>query len=78
MENNYKKVEVSPPFIKLGDFLKFSGAVRSGGDAKDFINTGMVKVNGTVCKMRGKKLAEGDLVEVLRNNYEVAFTVNSE
>ena len=56
-------IEVIPPFIKLEQFLKFSSAAETGGMAKRIIS-GLVKVNGEVCTMRGKKLKGGEKVEV--------------
>ncbi len=57
-------IEVIPPFIKLEQFLKFSSAAETGGMAKRIISEGLVKVNGEVCTMRGKKLKGGEKVEV--------------
>ena len=34
--------------------------MESGGQAKEVIQEGCVKVNGEVCTMRGKKLYPGD------------------
>ena len=39
-------VNVKPPFIKLEQFLKFSGACETGGEAKMAIQNGYVQVNG--------------------------------
>ena len=50
-------VNVKPPFIKLEQFLKFSGACETGGEAKNAIQGGYVHVNGEICTMRGKKIA---------------------
>lgn len=41
--------------IKLGQLLKATGLVGSGVDAKIVVQEGLVKVNGKVCYMRGKK-----------------------
>lgn len=57
-------IEVNPPFIKLEQFLKFSSAAETGGMAKRIISEGLVKVNGEVCMMRGKKLKGGEKVEI--------------
>lgn len=57
-------ITIRTPFIKLDQFLKFSGAVETGGIAKEIIAEGIVSVNGEVCTMRGKKLRDGDTVEV--------------
>ena len=59
-----KEVKISTEFIKLEAFLKFAGAVSTGGEAKNLIQDSLVKVNGEVCTMRGKKLRPGDTVEL--------------
>lgn len=56
------EIEISTPFIKLQDFLKFANVVESGGMAKTLIVEGNVHVNGEVCTQRGKKLHPGDEV----------------
>ena len=63
-------VNVKPPFIKLEQFLKFSGACETGGEAKNAIQGGYVHVNGEVCTMRGKKIADGDIVELDEQQYK--------
>ena len=55
-------VTIHTEFIKLQDFLKFADIAPSGGMAKNFVQDGMVEVNGEVCTMRGKKLYDGDTV----------------
>ena len=63
MSDKLIEIEVLPPFIKLEQFLKLSAAVETGGMAKQVINDGLVKVDGEVCTMRGKKLKGGEKVE---------------
>ncbi len=58
-------VEIKTDFIKLDSFLKFANLVMSGGEAKLFIADELVKVNGEICTMRGKKLRDGDIVELM-------------
>lgn len=65
------KVKITTDYITLAAFLKFAGAVISGGVAKEFIAAGMVKVNGVVCTQRGKKLYTGDSVAFDGRDYEV-------
>lgn len=65
------KIEITTEFIKLDSFMKFAGMVITGGTAKEVINEGMVKVNGEVCTMRGKKLHAGDTVEFGEEIFEV-------
>lgn len=56
-------ININTDFIKLDSLLKFAAAVGSGGEAKAVIADGMVKLNGEICTMRGKKLYPGDKVE---------------
>ena len=65
------EVEIRDEFIKLDSFLKFAGAVLSGGEAKELIQGGKVRVNGEVCTMRGKKLRPGDSAELDGKTYLV-------
>ena len=50
--------------MTLGQALKASDVVGSGGEAKVVIQAGEVRVNGEVETRRGRKLEEGDVVEV--------------
>ena len=65
-------ITIQTEFIKLDSFLKFCGAVGTGGEAKIAIAEGEVQVNGEVCTMRGKKLRQGDKVEFDRFAFEIA------
>ena len=53
--------------MKLDQFLKWHKIVSSGGEAKIFIKSGQVKVNGEIEKKRGRKLVKGDKVMFLKN-----------
>ena len=64
--------KIKDEFIKLDSFLKFAGAVLSGGEAKELIQGGKVKVNGEICTMRGKKMRPGDFAELDGKIYKVA------
>lgn len=57
-----ESIKLRGEYIKLGQALKAAGYVENGGAAKDVILDGLVKVNGEVCTMRGKKLFSGDKV----------------
>jgi ribosome-associated protein len=52
------------PVITLGQALKASDLVGSGGEAKVLIQAGEVLVNGEVETRRGRQLVPGDVVEV--------------
>lgn len=56
--------QIHTPFIKLDQFLKFTGLAETGGHAKEIVEQGIVRVNGEPCTMRGKKLYPGDQVQV--------------
>ncbi|WP_196001812.1 RNA-binding S4 domain-containing protein [Clostridium sp. 1001271B_151109_B4] len=65
------KIQIKTEFIKLDSFLKFSGAVSMGSEAKMLILDELVKVNNEICTQRGKKLYKGDIVEFNGESYEV-------
>ena len=50
--------------IELDQFLKLAEVCQSGGQAKHLIQSGAVRVNGTIETRRGKKLRPGDSVSV--------------
>lgn len=56
-------ISIGGGMIRLGQFLKFSGLLDSGGDAKEVIIDGFVTVNGEVDRRRGRQLHDGDLVQ---------------
>ena len=58
-----KRVKIKTGFIKLDQFLKFTGAAETG-HAKLLVKEGLVKYNGETCSQRGKKLFRGDEVQV--------------
>ena len=53
--------------MKLDQFLKWQNLASSGGEAKLFIKSGSVKVNGEIETRRGRKLTKGDKVMFLKN-----------
>jgi Uncharacterized conserved protein len=57
-------IKISTPFIKLEALLKFAGLTGTGGEAKFRIQSGEVSVNGEICLQRGRKLYDGDRVEL--------------
>lgn len=58
------KIIIHTEYIKLDALLKFAGLCETGGEAKELVQGGEVKVNGEVCTMRGKKCRAGDIVEL--------------
>lgn len=59
-----EKININTETIKLDQFLKWANVVTTGGEAKELIQTGRVRVNNKIEKRRGLKLKDGDLVNV--------------
>ncbi|MBR0209100.1 MAG: RNA-binding S4 domain-containing protein [Oscillospiraceae bacterium] len=66
-----EKIAIETEYIKLDALLKFAALVGTGGEAKMVVADGLVKVNGEVCTMRGKKIRPGDTVSFDRFTIEV-------
>ncbi len=66
-----KNIKITTEYIKLDQFLKFSGEVADGGEARHLIFDGRIIVNGEIEKRRGKKLKPGDTVEVSGSKYSI-------
>ncbi|MEW6279421.1 MAG: RNA-binding S4 domain-containing protein [Candidatus Eremiobacterota bacterium] len=58
-------------FIKLDQFLKWQGLAETGGQARQRVQDGEVKVNGEVETRRGRKLRPGDRVELAGETFLV-------
>lgn len=59
-----KVIKILTNSIKLGQFLKFSGVVLSGGMVKEFLEENDVFVNNLPVKNRGKQLFNGDKIQI--------------
>ena len=66
-----EKIKIQSEFIKLDQFLKWSGTVNSGTDAKYYIQEGKVLVNNEKELRRGRKLYPGDIISFQEKIYEV-------
>lgn len=55
-------IEFKGEYIKLSQFLKLSGIVGQGSDAKMLILDSAIKVNGVVEIKKGKKIRNGDII----------------
>lgn len=66
-----KKVEITTEYITLGQLLKFTGIIRSGALAKEFLATNSVLVNGEKEDRRGRKLYKGYIVVVNNQQFEL-------
>ncbi|MBS6590139.1 MAG: RNA-binding S4 domain-containing protein [Oscillospiraceae bacterium] len=78
METQTEKIAIKTEFIKLDQLLKFSGVADIGSEAKQMVLDGIVKVNGEVCTMRGKKIRPGDIVEITGEDIIIRLEVVGE
>lgn len=70
---NKKTIEIAikSEFITLGQFLKFADIISTGGEAKMFLAENEVYINGELDTRRGRKLRDGDKLEILNKVYEI-------
>lgn len=61
---NAQKIYIKTEYIKADSLIKLAALAASGGEAKSLISGGHVRVNGALCTERGKKLREGDFLEI--------------
>ena len=62
MPKNASEIAITTEFITLGQFLKLADIISQGGEAKAYLTTHEVKVNGESDNRRGRKLRNGDEV----------------
>lgn len=58
------ELKIDTEYITLGQALKMTDAISSGGMAKWFLSENEVFVNGEIEDRRGRKLRHGDLVNI--------------
>lgn len=66
-----KGIKIITDNIKLGQFLKLSGIIVNGSEAKMFLEDNIVLVNGEEENRRGRKIYPGDVVVVQNKEYKV-------
>ncbi len=57
------EIKIDTEFIRLDSLMKLAGLAAMGGEAKHFIQDGLVKLNGVTCTERSKKIRPGDTIE---------------
>ncbi len=62
-----KSVVINTEYITLGQFLKMTDFISSGGEAKLFLSEIEVFINGEPDDRRGRKLRNGDILRVHGN-----------
>ncbi len=58
-------------YIALCDLLKIEGIAQSGGQGKQMVAEGIVKVDGEVERRKTAKIRAGQLVECMGENIKV-------
>ena len=56
-------IEITTEYVTLGQVLKITDIIRSGGMAKWYLSEYFVYVNDEEEQRRGRKLREGDVIE---------------
>lgn len=64
MNKKTRNITISSEFITLGQLLKLSDLIKSGGEAKIFLSSNKVIVNGENESRRGRKLRKNDIIVV--------------
>jgi len=59
-----RMIQIKSEYITLGQFLKLADVIQTGGMAKWFLQEHEVLVNSEREQRRGRKLRDGDIVEV--------------
>ena len=62
---------IETDFIELAQLLKLVNLVGTGGEAKEMIQNGLVRVNGEIEARRGRKLRPGDIVAFYDDEIEI-------
>ncbi len=58
------KINETDDFMTLAQLLKYTGVISTGGQAKWFLSEQPVLVNDEAEQRRGRKLYDGDRVEI--------------
>ncbi len=66
-----KKVKITTEYITLGQFLKFTGLIRSGALAKEYLIANNVLVNDEKEDRRGRKLYKGYIIVINDLKFEL-------
>lgn len=69
--NSQKEIKITTDYITLGQLLKLASIIENGGEAKLFLASNVVYVNGEEDNRRGRKLYPGYTVIIGSNSFIV-------
>lgn len=64
-----KKILINTEYVTLGQFLKLASIIQTGGEAKNYLSTSHVYINGQEDNRRGRKLRDKDSVLIDGEDY---------
>ncbi len=64
-----KNIKITTEYITLGQLLKFTGTIQNGSDAKAFLESQVVLVNGEKESRRGRKLYKNYEIIILNQKF---------
>ena len=66
-----EEIKITTEFIKLGQLLKLTHIISSGGEEKIYVATREIVVNNELENRRGRKLYPGDVIEVENRTFVI-------
>lgn len=66
-----EEIKISTEYIKLGQLLKLTNLISTGGEEKIFVATRKILVNKELENRRGRKLYPNDIVEVENRVFKI-------
>lgn len=64
-------IKINSEFITLGQLLKLTNWIASGGEAKSAVKRLNIQVNGEKEDRRGRKLYPNDVIEIEGKTYQI-------
>lgn len=64
MRKLHTEIEINTEYITLGQFVKLTNVLESGGMVKSYLQDVGANVNGELEHRRGRKLYPNDVVEI--------------
>lgn len=66
-----RKISITTDYITLGQLLKLSNVISQGGEAKSFLLSHKILVNGEEDNRRGRKIRTGDEIKIPELNLTI-------